>query len=343
MRNGKTAGTGKRVVLMVLCIVLALVLTLLVLGTIYMESMMGLINRKPGSETLSSEEYQDFLNSQTETADPDFTGEVLDPDDITWGTDGGTIEQSEDVINILLIGQDRRPGEGRARSDAMILCTINKSEKEITMTSFMRDLYVQIPGYYDQRINVCYVLGGMQLLDECLEKNFGVKVDGNIEVDFNGFVRVIDTMGGVDIELSSAEANHLNGQGFSLSAGMNRLNGEEALAYSRIRSVGGDGDFGRTARQRAVLGALLQSAKQMSLGKLNSVLQELLPMLTTDMSNAEILGYAMDIFPMISGLNIKTQRIPADGTYDMVMIQEMSVLVPDLAANREVLASCMKD
>ncbi len=341
MNNGKTTRSGKRTALIILCAVLALILALLVLGTIYMESMMGLINRNPNGETISREEYQEFLDSQTETADPDFTGEVLDPEDVTWETIEGVIEQGNDVINILLIGQDRRPGEGRSRSDAMILCTFNKSEKTITMTSFMRDMWVQIPGYYDERINVCYMLGGMPLLNECLEKNFGVQVDGNFEVDFSGFIRVIDVVGGVDVTLTEAEANHLNNQGFALTAGMNHLNGEEALAYSRIRAIGDD--FGRTARQRTVLSALMQKAKQMSLGKLNSALRELLPMLTTDLSNAEILGYALELFPILSDLNVETLRIPADGTYRDAEIQGNQVLIPDLVANRELLAGCMKD
>jgi len=152
---------------------------------------------------------------------------------------------------------------------------------------------------------------------------------------------VIDVVGGVDVTLTEAEANHLNNQGFALTAGMNHLNGEEALAYSRIRAIGDD--FGRTARQRTVLSALMQKAKQMSLGKLNSALRELLPMLTTDLSNVEILGYALELFPILSDLNVETLRIPADGTYRDAEIQGNQVLIPDLVANRELLAGCMKD
>ncbi|MFQ9799037.1 MAG: LCP family protein [Clostridia bacterium] len=100
------------------------------------------------------------------------------------------------MVNILLIGQDRREGEGRQRSDSMILATINKKSQSIYLTSFMRDMYVPIPGYSDNRINAAYAFGGMDLLDDTIETNFGIHIDGNVEVDFSGFKTLIDMMGG---------------------------------------------------------------------------------------------------------------------------------------------------
>lgn len=353
MGNGGKRHSGKRVMLIVLCVLLALILALMLAGTVYLESMMNLIGRTDGDThtTMSPEEYEQWLKDQQGTLDPDFTGEVLDPSDVTWGDATNPIEQDERVINILLIGQDHREGEGRTRSDAMILCTINKNTKTLTMTSFMRDMYVQIPGYHDNRINASYQLGGMDLLDACLEVNFGVQVDGNVEVDFDGFIEVIDMLGGVDVELSSAEADYLNRRGnwdvddstawqWNLKAGKNHLTGEQALAYSRIRYVG-NGDFGRTERQRKVLNALMEECKDLSVLEMNSLLQKLLPMLTTDMSNAQILNYAMDIFPLLSDLTIVTQRVPADGTYSYAYISGMDVLKVDMEANRKLLEACM--
>ena len=341
MKPSKKATTNKRTALIVLCSVLALILLLLILGTAYMESVMGLINRDPNSGNISDSQYQEYLDNQTETVAPNFSGVTLNPEDVTWDEPENLVGKGESVINILLIGQDRRPGEGRSRSDAMILCTVNKNAKTLTMTSFMRDMYVQIPGYYDDRINVCYFLGGMELLNACMEKNFGVHIDGNIEVDFNGFTEVIDLVGGVDVELTSAEVNYLTKYGYSVTTGMNHLDGATALEYSRIRDIGDD--FGRTQRQRIVLSALLQKAKTMSLGQLNSLLKEVLPMLTTDLSNSEILGYALDIFPLLSSLTIQTERIPVDGSYQDAWIRDMAVLMPNLKTNQEVLAEIMKE
>lgn len=334
--------TKKQTALVVLCSVLAVILLLLILGTAYMESMFGLINRDSDNSTLSQEEYEALLQ-QWADEDGDGTGPTLDPEDVTWGGSADLMENGDEIINILLIGQDRRPGQGRQRSDAMILCTINTKNKSLTMTSFMRDLYVQIPGYQDDRINHCYPLGGMDLLDECLKVNFGVQVDGNVEVDFGGFEDIIDLMGGVDIELTSAEANHLNGRyGYATSVGMNHLNGEQALSYSRIRYIG-NGDFGRTNRQRTVMTALIENCRDMSLTQLNSLAKEVLPLVTTDMTNTEIINYLIDLFPILSDLTITNQRIPIDGGYTGNTIRGMSVLVPDMDANRQFLRDTIGD
>jgi len=341
----KKKKSAKKIVLIVICAILGLILAALIAMVIFANSYLGMINRDYDDSTISPSELEEYLNSQTETMDPNYTGSVIDPDDVDWGVHE-PIESGSQVINILLIGQDRREGEGRARSDAMILCTINKSTKTLTMTSFLRDMYVQIPGYQDNRINASYAFGGMELLDKCLEKNFGIVVDGNVEVDFGSFKKVIDVVGGVDIELTSAEANYMNKTrweetlGKTFTPGMNHMNGAQALAYSRIRAI--DSDFGRTSRQRNVINALVEKAKGMSLSEMNKLLKTILPSLTTDMSNSQILSYAADILPMVNEMEIVNQRIPADGAYSDAWIRGMLVLLPDLAKNREVLADCMK-
>lgn len=339
--KGSSRGlSAKQAGLAILCTVLAVILCLLILLTAYVESMLGLLNRNVDDAPMSADEYLQFLqNQEKEEVDPNL--ESVNPDHIQWGDDVGVLETGENVVNILLVGQDRRPGESRTRSDSMILCTINKNTKTLTLTSFMRDMFVQIPGYYDDRINACYAIGGFDLLDTCLEKNFGVRVDGNLEVDFNGFQDVINAMGGVDIELSEAEAAYMNSTfGTLVTGGWNHLDGYEALSYSRIRYVG-NGDFGRTNRQRVVLTALVEKCKGMSLAELNNTAKAILPLMTTDMTNAEIMDYIIDFFPMLVDLKINTQRIPADGTYYDANIRDMAVLVPDLAANRQLLADAM--
>lgn len=185
-------------------------------------------------------------------------------------------------------------------------------------------------------MNACYAFGGMKLLNACLKDNFGVYVDGNIEVDFDGFTDVIDLVGGVDIKLSNSEANHLIAQGYNVVAGMNHLDGKTALAHARNRSVG-SGDFSRTQRQRDVLSAVLEKCKGLSLTQLNNLLESILPMITTDMSNREIMDLFLEIAPMLGSMKLTTQRIPLDDTYKYASIRGMSVLVPDLEANRQFL------
>ena len=136
--------------------------------------------------------------------DPDSLFEESEPietDPVTEQAE--TIFKGTDTVNILLVGQDRRAheGEGPQRTDAMILCTINKSTKTLTMTSFMRDLWVYIPEMYNQRLNMPYKLGGFPLLNDTLDYNFGISADYNVEIDFSGFMEAIDIIGGVEIEL----------------------------------------------------------------------------------------------------------------------------------------------
>lgn len=347
-RRRKKKKTAKRSLLIALTVFLSLVLVLLIIGTAYLESILGLINRNDelNQETMSDEEYQQMLDAMSETVGDDYTG-VIHEGDVQW-EDGNMIASGENIINVLLIGQDRRSvDQGRSRSDVILLCTVNKSAKTLTLTSFMRDMYVQIPGYEDNRINVPYMVGGMELLDECLKTNFGVEVDGNVEVDFYSFMGIVDMMGGIEMELTQDEADYMNmnvswdvddgtDKVWNMKEGVNHLTGSQALSYARMRYVG-NGDFDRTDRQRKVLTKLLEKAKQLSLSEMNVILQHALPMLTTDMENSEIIGYALELFPMLPELSVNTVRIPADGTYENAYIRKMAVLLPDLQANRDLL------
>lgn len=335
----------KRTVLICLCVLLALILAAMIIGTIYVESIFSRI-KGLNEETLSASEIEDIKNMTGDPSDVDPTAPTIDPDDVTMPTEPAeVIVHGEGVINIILVGQDRREGQGRQRSDAMILCTINKNTKTITLTSFLRDMYVTIPNYYRQRINVSYQLGGFKTLNATLEHNFGVRADHCIEVDFSGFKDIVNVLGGVDVELTQAEADYLNKKaatdeewGFTgqpLVAGMNRLDGDQALSYSRIRAL--DSDWGRTNRQRVVLNALLQKAKTMDLTQINDFINQVIPMIATDMTPAEITGYAMDLLPMLNSATIKNQTIPADGTWQYATINGDSVITVNFEKNQQFL------
>lgn len=253
----------------------------------------------------------------------------------------------EDIVNILLIGQDRREGETRQRSDTMILATMNKRDKCISLTSFMRDLYVQIPGYEDNRINAAYSFGGMELLDETIETNFGIQIDGNAEVDFEVFKTLVDKVGGINLELTQAEADYICGRDQSvlypqpfnsewdLQEGINHLNGEQALIHVRNRSIG-NSDYRRTERQRDVVMAVFDEIKDAGILTLGGMIRDVLPMVTTDISLDEMLGYAIEVLE-IGTDDLRSYRIPIDGAYNSAKVRGMQVLVPDLEKNREYL------
>lgn len=346
-KKQKKKRSGKRIALIVLCVVLALVLVAGIGLTVALNWAFGLIG-KPDNTPMSSDDIHQDIIKNTDPVDPDFTGPELHPDDIwTTGPTQTTPEQTtpgqtvpsqneKNVINIMLIGQDRRPGEGRCRSDAMILCSICLEDKTLVMTSFQRDTYVQYPeGYSDHKLNSAYQWGGMPLLDETLEMNYGIHIDGNIEVDFNRFVQIIDLLGGVDISLTQAEADWLSLGGNTISPGAQHLDGKMALAYARIRKI--DNDFGRTNRQRKVIISLLNSCKGSSMTTLTNLVKEILPIIATDMSEKEIMNLAMDLIPILKELEITSQSIPAKGTYTDARVKGMYVLIPDLEANRALL------
>lgn len=326
------------------CGILLLVLLIIALAIVGLaaygeEHVLGQIDRVDGMEPTLSQEQIDALEQETDERPDGFSGQ--DGVGILNSQQAEVIDKGDHIFNILLIGQDRRAGEGRARSDSMILCTINTRKNTLVMTSFLRDLYVDIPdwnsrSYLDNRLNVCYALGGMGMLDLALKNNFGVVVDHNIEVDFGQFEDIIELFGGVEIELTRAEASYLGG---GLTEGKNLLTPKQALNYARIRKI--DSDFGRTDRQRKVLMALLEALGELPTDRMTAVVNKMLPLLTTDMTNSDITNCMVNVLPRLPQMEVSTQYIPASGTYKNSYVRGMAVLVPDLEANREILKNTL--
>ena len=239
------------------------------------------------------------------------------------------------VINILLVGQDGREDVEGSRSDSMMLVSVNKGTGKVKIVSLMRDMYVSIPGHDDNRINAAYSLGGVKLLEQTIENDFQVKIDGNVQIDFESFKTIIDKVDGVEIELSQEEADYLNTaywqNGWSLSAGVQTLNGDQALAYSRIRQVG-NSDFQRTERQRTVLMTVFRKVKGQGKLKMLSLAKDIYPMLDTDIGIGDMISLGTTAIGMDES-DIETYRLPIDGGYTNQTIREMQVLVPDMEKN----------
>ncbi len=239
------------------------------------------------------------------------------------------------VINILLVGQDGREDVEGSRSDSMMLVSVNKGTGKVKIVSLMRDMYVSIPGHDDNRINAAYSLGGVKLLEQTIENDFQVKIDGNVQIDFESFKTIIDKVDGVEIELSQEEADYLNTaywqNGWSLSAGVQTLDGDQALAYSRIRQVG-NSDFQRTERQRTVLMTVFRKVKGQGKLKMLSLAKDIYPMLDTDIGIGDMISLGTTAIGMDES-DIETYRLPIDGGYTNQTIREMQVLVPDMEKN----------
>ena len=319
----KQHDTFARWAMKLLCSLLALVLVLLLGATALFQQVLGKIHYTQPVADFGTR-LSGFVSN---LASEGFGAES----ELIGGTGSG-------IVNILLIGQDRREGEETARSDSMILCTYHRKTGNVTMTSFLRDLYVPIPGHHSNRINAAYSEGGAALLDRTLRENFDLHIDGNVEVDFSQFSQIIDLLGGVQLELREDEAAEINKEtGSGLSAGVQVLNGEQALTYARIRKLDADGDFSRTSRQRKLMNALLGSYRNIKWKDLLPLIDELLPLISTDMNYGRLVLLSMEILPKLSDAQITSQRIPADGTFTDEKIDGMWVLSADLEANRQLL------
>lgn len=263
---------------------------------------------------------------------------VMDPSEVKLEP-VQTIEDDH-LINVLLLGEDRYPGQKgpQQRTDTMILCSINPDTGRMSMISFLRDLYVQLPeGYSDNRLNVAYRFGGTEMLKETLHKNFGVSVDYNFCVDMTGFQAIVDLVGGVDITLTAAEAGYFkNHLGINLPEGPNHLDGVNARHYAQIRKI--DSDLGRTSRQRVVLMEIFNKVKNLPADQLLNLMYEMLPYVSTDMSDGEILSLAYQLIPILPSLQIETHTIPPGDSCHYTTIRGMTVVVPDLEQVRTVLA-----
>lgn len=251
--------------------------------------------------------------------------------------------EPEETLNILLIGRDSlEPGES-ARSDTMILCSFHPDSGKLTLTSFLRDLYVTIPGHGKNRLNAAYAFGGSKLLKRTLEHNYDIAVDGCVEVDFSCFPEIIDLLGGVRIDLREDEARFISRQtGTDLSQGPQKLSGSQALVYARIRKLDADGDFGRTLRQRKVIIALLDSYRDAGLIKGLALVKTLLPYVSTDLPRDTLLAHAKTMMPILSGMRLSSQTVPAAGSYICRRIDGMDVLIADENAVRKQLQDTLR-
>ena len=240
---------------------------------------------------------------------------------------------TKDVTNLLLLGIDARTMKERGRSDSMIIVTINKKNKTIKLSSLLRDTAVTIPGRDKNgdgqddyaKLNAAYAYGGFNLLSKTIEQNFRLKIDKYVGVNFVVFPIAVDAMGGIDIYMTAKEASKVCAPGQKLEdwergfkkigteSKVYHLHGYQALQYSRIRHI--DSDFNRTGRQRKVIEQLIVKAKTMSFGTLNTILNQVLPQVATNMSGDELMGYALNAGSYANYAIDTSFHLPENGKY----------------------------
>lgn len=233
---------------------------------------------------------------------------------------------NDKVRHILLVGADYVGENGL--SDIMVIASINETEKTVTCTSLMRDTYVYIPVNQGitNKLNVAHQIGGVKLLVKTIQKNFGIKIDNYVRVKFNEAVALFDHLGGLAVKLDKAEVEYIKKCVPSSKIAFNEaeadsngfvtlhLNGTELRAHARNRTTGGRVDFNRTRRQREILEAAFEKAKTMSIPELMSFLDDALPLVTTDITYSDFVGYISNA-PTYASYKFESFRIPADGCW----------------------------
>ena len=252
---------------------------------------------------------------------------------------------AQSALNVLVIGVDNDSGNGR--SDTMLLVRADPLQNEVRMVSFLRDLYVHIDGVGYTRLNAAYAHGGEGLLKKTLADQFGVDVHRTVTVHFDLLEKLVDELGGIEMEITEAERRHLNalltdhGEACLLNeAGAQKLNGRQTLCYSRIRKL--DSDFQRTSRQQAVIAAMIRQASTLSRWQLLRLALVYLPQQQTDLTLADVAG----LLPMViqaENLAFHTAQVPFEGAYTDETVNGMMVLKPDLSRTRKQLEAFFQE
>lgn len=226
------------------------------------------------------------------------------------------VNSDNDIVNILLVGNDYRKENGYEAgglTDTMMIATLDMKHKALKLTTLMRDMLVEIPGYGNNKLNSANSFGGIELLYKTIAQNFNIQLDGYVEVSFNAFRTVIDDVGGVEIELSDSEAAYLNATNYirpakyrTVKPGKQTLNGAQALGYCRIRKYakgiqpvtpnGQIDDYGRTWRQRNTITSIFNKVKTLPKSKWLDIAKDVLGKnVKTDLSNKKIINYIKDV------------------------------------------------
>lgn len=252
-----------------------------------------------------------------------FIGNMHDSKLNTESLNDLSYANKEGIKNILLMGSDARPGEKTARTDSIMILTIDKIHKDIKITSLARDTFVDIPRHGYSKLTHAYAFGKEDLLIKTIEKNFGLDINDFVLINFESFISIIDSLGGVTVDVTQNEINELNKfipetykwstnkdkgeMKFIENPGEQKLNGYQALSFARIRH--NDSAFGRDNRQRMIVASVMKEIKSTPKIKYPFLLKAASPYIKTNMNTLDILKSALNV-TFIGTDNIKQMEFP---------------------------------
>jgi LCP family protein required for cell wall assembly len=244
-------------------------------------------------------------------------------------------ENKINEVNVLLLGSDSR-GEEQARTDTIMIAHYNPKTHQVKLISLMRDMYVTVPGYNQQKLNAASAYGGPELLRETVQANLGIDLHYYAMIDFQGFEKAVDLLvpNGIEVDIPYTMSD---GIGMTLEKGKQQLQGKELLGYVRFRQDRLS-DFGRVQRQQEVISKLMEEAVGLhSVMKLPDLLDLLHTYIDTNIDTSTLLAIGKDILTNKSG-EIETLRIPEDGSFENKYYEgHGEVLEPDLPQNKEAI------
>ena len=297
----------------------------------------GAVAEQTARKTTGSEEGETDTEESEATLTSEVESELIAQQQEAILNTADQMFQTKNTYNILLLGVDRRDQSWNGNSDVVMLVTVNMEKQKIYMTSFLRDLYVNISGIGVRKLNAASANGGPELAVQTLEENYQVQIDNYAMVDFNAMIDVIDALGGIDLEIDEAERVTANDYitcmcqdneedpepHYIKEAGFVHLSGYQAVGYARNRYTGKGSDFRRTQRQRNVMTAILKKVQSGSYDSLTDVVKSIMPYITHDITQMEMIGILMKLNTWI-GYDTVEQHIPYDNEYYV----ENEILIP---------------
>lgn len=238
--------------------------------------------------------------------------------------------KNKGVTNIALFGVDAQEGK-TGRSDAIMILSIDKDHDKIKLSSIMRDSYTDINGHGKDKITHAYAFGGPELALNTINKNFNLSIDKFITVNFTTLPKIVDKIGGIEMNLTEGDLKYMNS---NLSTGKNTLNGTQALAYARIRYDGGDQR--RTERHRNVIIAIFNKIKGMPVSSYPGTLNELLPLVSTNISSSQFMTLGKDIIST-GATSMEEYRVPCNNHSNGKNINGVYYMTFDISAETKEL------
>lgn len=356
-------GTKKRKIISITVIaILAIVLIAYIAVTSVANSVMNKVTY------VSDEELNELIMSGEDVSDSDTVSgadtltaeEIAAAEEQMKNLSSSDLTADKDIYNILVLGSDTRTKDVKlkTRTDVIIILTINKNTNKIVMSSIMRDSWVSVPGSGNKKINAACAKGGPKLAVKTVEKNFGVKIDKFVMVNFYTFINVVDALGGVTVDVSANEMKTMNNYINEMNTKWGRdkdenklttygdgmlLNGMQAMGYVRDRydydaTSGEKNDHARTARQREVLGKLIEKAKHTNVVDLLGIIDDVADYVATDMTKDEIVSLAKNSLEY-KDYKIEQHRVPVDGSYKGGIFDGKYKMLIDFEKNKAKLHS----